>query len=138
MSTQPWYHDGLRFQCLGCGRCCTGQPGYVWVSRREIERLAAALQLEVAELERRFIRCVGRRKSLIELPNGDCIFYDGTSRRCTVYAARPAQCRTWPFWTSNMRTPRAWEVTCAACPGCGRGPTISSEQIAALMAVVRI
>jgi len=138
MSTQPWYHDGLKFQCLGCGRCCTGQPGYVWVTRREIEILAATLQLDVAELERRFVRCAGRRKSLLELPNGDCTFYDGTSRRCTVYAARPAQCRTWPFWVSNVRTPRAWEATCAACPGSGRGPTIPSDQIEARMAVVRV
>ena len=40
---EPWYSDGLKFDCTGCGDCCTGDPGYVWVSRAEIEALAAAL-----------------------------------------------------------------------------------------------
>ena len=21
---EPWYKDGLRFKCTGCGDCCTG------------------------------------------------------------------------------------------------------------------
>ena len=28
---EPWYRDGLRFECTRCGHCCTGAPGYVWV-----------------------------------------------------------------------------------------------------------
>ena len=27
-----WYRDGLRFECTRCGACCTGAPGYVWVT----------------------------------------------------------------------------------------------------------
>ena len=27
---EPWYRDGLRFQCTQCGNCCTGDPGVVW------------------------------------------------------------------------------------------------------------
>ncbi|MFM7740581.1 MAG: YkgJ family cysteine cluster protein, partial [Planctomycetota bacterium] len=30
-AAEPWYKDGLRFQCSQCGDCCTGGAGYVWV-----------------------------------------------------------------------------------------------------------
>ena len=32
MNPDTWYHLGLRFQCTGCGDCCTGAPGYVWIN----------------------------------------------------------------------------------------------------------
>src|SRR3990172_7081258 len=97
---EPWFQDGLRFQCTECGDCCTGAPGYVWVGRDEIAELAEHLGVSVADFERKYVRRVGSRKSLIEYANGDCVFFDGASRKCTVYQARPLQCRTWPFWQS--------------------------------------
>jgi len=138
MSDVPWYHEGLRFQCTGCGHCCTGEPGYVYAAKSEIEALAAVVGLGVPEFEEAFVRRVGRRKSLIEFPNGDCVFFDRLSRRCRVYEARPRQCRTWPFWGSNVRTPRAWEETCRACPGSGRGPLASPAEIASKAAAVKV
>ena len=66
MSDKPWYHKGLRFQCTGCGSCCIGTPGYVWVNKAEIAAMAAALRLEVDQFQRRYVRLVGIRKSLIE------------------------------------------------------------------------
>ena len=39
--SDPWYQQGLKFHCLGCGDCCTGEPGYVWVTKAEIAALAA-------------------------------------------------------------------------------------------------
>ncbi|MBL9122855.1 MAG: YkgJ family cysteine cluster protein, partial [Planctomycetaceae bacterium] len=109
MSEQPWYHNGLRFKCTGCGDCCSGAPGYVWVNREEIEALARRLALDVADFEAQYVRSVGIRKSLVEYNNGDCVFLDPQSRKCQVYHERPRQCRTWPFWDSNVRTPEAWK-----------------------------
>jgi len=129
MSNKPWYHEGLRFRCKVCGSCCTGAPGYVWVDRAEIATLAAAVGLTPEEFEASFVRRVLKRKSLIELPNGDCVFFDNLTRRCKVYEHRPRQCRSWPFWKSNLRTPEAWEQTCLVCAGSGRGPLVSLEQI---------
>ena len=40
-----WYEQGLRFTCTTCGNCCTGGPGYVWVTDEEVDRLAAHLGL---------------------------------------------------------------------------------------------
>ena len=138
MSSRPWFHEGLRFRCLGCGDCCTGAPGYVWLRAAEIAALAAALGMEVPEFEAAFVRTVGQRKSLVELPDGDCVLFDKPTHRCKVYDARPAQCRTWPFWESNVRSPEAWEETRQACPGTRRGPLVAREQIERQAAIVRL
>ena len=135
---EPWYKDGLRFQCTQCGDCCTGAPGYVWVIKQEIEQLAAHLGLSVTEFEAKYVRSVGVRKSLIEYENGDCVFFDGQTRKCTVYDARPRQCRTWPFWDSNVRTAETWQQTCEACPGSGKGQLYSLETIRKSLAVVKV
>ena len=129
MSEAPWYGDGLRFQCTGCGQCCSGEPGYVWVTGGEIAALADSLAITVADFEASFVRAVGRRKSLIELPGGDCVFLNPQTRRCTLYRVRPAQCRTWPFWESNIRSARAWDAICRACPGSGRGRLVARDEV---------
>jgi len=136
--SQPWYKDGLQFKCTGCGDCCTGAPGYVWVNKDDIAALAAEVGLEVTEFEARYVRQVGVRKSLIEHENYDCVFFDGKTRKCGVYAARPRQCRTWPFWDSNIRTPGAWEATCQVCPGSGTGPLYQLAAIEKQAAVIRL
>ena len=41
--SEPWFREGLKFACTGCGDCCTGEPGYVWVNKAEIEAMAAAV-----------------------------------------------------------------------------------------------
>ena len=53
---QPWYREGLLFRCTGCGSCCTGAPGYVWVEQAEIEALASSLKLAVEEFQSRYVR----------------------------------------------------------------------------------
>jgi Fe-S-cluster containining protein len=138
-TNQPWYHDGLRFTCTGCGDCCTGAPGYVWVNGDEIAALASELDLEVDEFEKRYVRQIGVRKSLKELKKTyDCIFLDAATRKCQVYAARPRQCRTWPFWESNIRTPESWAQTCEVCPGSGTGKLYQLATIEEQAAVVRL
>jgi uncharacterized protein len=138
MDEKPWYASGLRFECTGCGDCCTGAPGFVWVNREEIEDLARHLGMTVADFEAEYVRKVGIRKSLIEYENGDCVFFDGSSRKCTVYGARPRQCRTWPFWGSNVATPEAWKQTCQACPGSGKGKLHSADQILHQISIVKL
>ena len=118
MSSKPWYREGLSFSCTRCGDCCTGAPGYVWVEREEIEELAKFLGLSPGKFGERYLRKVGRRYSLLEKPGGDCIFFD---KGCTVYPARPVQCRTFPFWRSHLKSQRAWDEIAGECPGIGQG-----------------
>jgi Fe-S-cluster containining protein len=138
MTAEPWFKDGLRFECTGCGDCCTGAPGYVWVNGQEIAALATRVGETVEEFERKYVRRVGIRRTLIEYSNGDCVFFDGQTRKCTVYEDRPRQCKTWPFWDSNVRTEQAWRETCEACPGSGRGQLYPIEKILESVAVIKI
>lgn len=120
----PWYADGLSFSCTQCGRCCGGAPGYVWVDDPEIHAIAGALEMHPLEFMNRHTRRVGVRRSLREFSNGDCHFLirdDDGKTRCSVHAARPLQCRTWPFWASNLSSRRAWEGTARDCPGMNHG-----------------
>jgi Fe-S-cluster containining protein len=135
--TEPWYHEGLKFRCTRCGLCCTGAPGYVWVNEEEVTALAAHLGQDRAEVEALYTRRVGQRRSLRERTDGDCIFYD-RAEGCLVYPVRPRQCRTWPFWESNVATPADWRETCEVCPGAGQGELISAEGISARLKVIRL
>ena len=135
----PWYEDGLRFTCTQCGNCCTGAPGYVWVNQAEIEALAASVgEQDLALFEKEYVRRVGVRKSLVELSNGDCVFFDPESRGCTVYQARPRQCRTWPFWSSNLKSEQAWRETCGVCPGSGHGKLYDLDSIEEMRKVMHL
>jgi Fe-S-cluster containining protein len=134
-SPSPWYRDGLEFGCTRCGHCCTGAPGYVWVSRDEIRQIAEFRGEDVREFSSKFVRRVHNRYSLIEKPNGDCIFWDKQAG-CTVYSARPVQCRTWPFWPENVESREAWDQVCRVCPGSGMGRIYSVEEIVTELAKV--
>lgn len=125
----PWYKDGLRFKCTGCGACCTGEPGYVWISAEEMIRLADFLGISLEKLHHDYAYQEQGRWSLRELPGGDCIFFDRDTNGCRIYDFRPTQCRTWPFWSSNLRRESDWEVTCEECPGAGNGPVVSLKKI---------
>ena len=124
LEDKPWYTSGLSFECTQCGDCCSGPgEGYVWVTPQEIISLAASIGMSdrLEEFEHKFTRQVGTQTSLVEYSDGDCIFLDPKSRHCTVYQARPVQCRTWPFWKSNVKTPKAWSQAAKSCPGCNQG-----------------
>lgn len=135
---RPWYHEGLRFQCSQCGDCCTGAPGFVWLNKAEIEALSKRLDLDEETFEEHYVKQVGIRKSLKEFANGDCVLFDNEKRCCTVYEDRPRQCRTWPFWESNLRSPESWRETCEACPGSGTGKLYQLEQIEEQRKVMKI
>jgi Fe-S-cluster containining protein len=135
--SEPWYRDGLRFECTRCGDCCTGTPGFVWVNDEEVAAIAAFRGETVQEVLGLYTRPEGDGRSLREKANGDCVFFD-RAKGCTIYPVRPRQCRTWPFWESNVRTPAAWKRTCAVCPGSGKGELISAEEITRRLKVVRL
>ncbi len=128
-SGRPWYEVGLHFGCTGCGNCCTGAPGHVWVDEQDIQNIAACLDKPVGEIRLMHTRPARGRVSLTEFANGDCTFFDPATRRCRIYPVRPIQCRTWPFWRSNLSTPESWQQMSRGCPGAGQGDFVSLEEI---------
>jgi len=135
--TAPWYKHGLRFTCTQCGHCCTGEPGFVWVNDDDLAAIAEYLDEPLAEVRAMYTKLAARGLSLREKSSGDCVFYDRQAG-CTIYEVRPPQCRTWPFWESNVASPESWERTCAVCPGSGQGELIPEEEITRRLKVIRL
>ena len=88
--------------CATCqGRCCTGESGYIYVTRDEIKAIAEVLNIDINELRVKYLFKKGYKYSIKELNFNDsfeCIFYDRESNGCRIYNARPSQCKTFPFW----------------------------------------
>ena len=126
---EPWYRDGLHFTFTQCGNCCTGAPGVVWVDETDIEAIAELTGKSKGEILLMHTRLYAGRRSLTEYANGDCTFFDPEKRGCTIYEARPIQCRTWPFWNSNLESKASWDSLSPGCPGAGKGAFVSFEEI---------
>ena len=137
-TSQPWYHEGLRFECSQCGNCCSGAPGAVWVTEDEIRKIAKYRGISLGEMRINHTHRIGGDVSLREFANGDCTFLDSATRRCSIYPVRPAQCRTWPFWNSNLESPEAWRQSQVDCPGMGRGELVQLDFIQQTAAVVDV
>ena len=100
--------------------------------------MAAALGLALPDFLRLHARTIDGRWSLTEVagPRGmDCVLLDRESQpgkaMCRVYQARPAQCRTWPFWQRNLVSRDAWRRAAEStpCPGMNAGTFFPAESI---------
>lgn len=129
---KPFYENGIRFECQGSGRCCLtrGQYGFVYLTLADRRRLARYFGMATSAFTRKYCRRTGGWWHLRN-PERDCEFLrDG---KCGAYEARPAQCRTWPFWPENMN-PRAWNRDVVGfCAGVGKGRLYSADEIRTLM-----
>lgn len=116
--------DGFDFgfipsKCENCGsKCCRGEEGYIFVSIDEIKQISEFLKLDFNEFCLKFVKKVGYKYSLIEVPDPQgsgfaCVFLecgenlensknnnDKSSKvGCKIYPVRPAQCASFPFWS---------------------------------------
>jgi Fe-S-cluster containining protein len=126
----PWYKEGLRFKCTECGQCCTGSPGYVWVSEQEMLSIANLLNITIDLFKRKYVRQRNNRYALVEKKsqNNDCIFLK--DKKCTVYQARPSQCRTFPWWKENLTSKESWDLAAKSCEGINdEAPVVQLSQI---------
>lgn len=130
----PWFSEGVKFTCQsGCVRCCGGAPGDVFVTDDEIKALAKHVKIPVQDFHDSFVRHYSSGKmSLIEQRNGDCILLDG-GKGCSVYEARPKQCRDFPFWPDIMKSPFSWLKEAQRCPGINVGDVHAAPKIIELL-----
>ena len=128
--SERFYTRGLQFECIRCGNCCTGAPGFVYLSEEDIASIAEFLQKDKKTFVQKYTRLVTifgeRRLSLTEKPNFECVFWN---RLCTIYEARPYQCRSFPFWKRHLVSSQEWERVGNRCPGINRGRHFTASEI---------
>jgi len=99
--------DGYNFAfdsnaCNECqGRCCTGESGYIYVTKTEALAISDVLGIDIKQLVSEYLFKKGYKYSIKENKVGEsyeCIFYDSELNACKIYNARPTQCKTFPFW----------------------------------------
>lgn len=120
-SSRQWFEDDvLHFRCTGCGECCK-QPGFVYVTREEGDRIAKYLHGDEANA----FTLTG--EFWTEQPDGDFVIEVLGGRgcpflvddTCSIHAVKPAQCRTYPFWPENLTSAKRWRAEMKYCEGIG-------------------
>lgn len=130
MKKNSFYKDGLKFECQGSGKCCTshGEYGFVFLTLQDRQRMAKHLDLPTRQFTKDYCQKTKGYFHLREdLGNPDCLFLK--KKRCSIYQARPTQCRTWPFWPEVLNA-KTWSKDVASfCPGVGKGKLHSETEI---------
>ena len=113
--------DGFGFSfnpqaCSSCeARCCRGKSGYIWVDFDEVRAIAEFIKVDIEEFKKDYLRKVGYKYTLKELKineSYDCVFYDKKINGCQIYAVRPKQCRTFPFWEEFKKDVKELKKEC--------------------------
>ncbi len=124
-----------KFSCQNCHFCCSGSPGYVFLSKDEIIELSNYTGLDFDSFIEIYCRKIDYGMyymvSLKERDNYDCVFL--TKDGCSVYSARPLQCRTYPFWKGIADSVEAWNEEAKSCPGIGKGKKYSAKEADEIM-----
>lgn len=129
----PWFDAGLRFECTACGDCCR-REGDVYFTRAEADEAAryswgpdATVEAMLGEV---WVEDFDGRYRVAVPFGGACPFLT-PERRCAIHPVKPAQCRTYPFWSDVVRSERTWLAEQPFCEGIGRGEIVTAERIVA-------
>jgi len=100
---KDYHYKFDELKCSACeGNCCIGESGYIWITKQECEKLASYLNISLEELGIKYLLKVGYKYSIkekqISQASYACEFFDLEKKQCSIYEARPSQCRTFPFW----------------------------------------
>lgn len=128
-------HARLRFECTGCGACCTGKRDHVVeTSVREREAIRTHLGLSRTWFRRRYLTRLDPDTLGIRLnPDGRCPFL-GHDNRCRIYPVRPRQCRTYPWWPELVEHAKDWREEARRCEGMNRGNVVPLARIEHMLA----
>jgi len=98
-----------KYLCERCTNCCRW-PGDVKVSDAEISAIASFLKMKQDLFIEKYTRLRSDRRglSLIDQPDGACIFLDGQD--CQIQPVKPDQCRGFP----NAWNFPGWRDICQA------------------------
>jgi Fe-S-cluster containining protein len=88
------------YNCSNCPGYCCSYP-VIPLTKRDVERLARHHGLSYKDAKAKFTKEAHGHKYTMrrkrdEIYGRICRFFDTTERRCTIYHARPATCRSYP------------------------------------------
>lgn len=131
MGKEKFYKDGLNFSCQRCSFCCGHSPGFVYLSKRDLDSLRNFFNMSVTEFVQKYCRWAdyyyGKQVlALLEKENYDCILWE---QGCSAYEARPVQCSTYPFWSWMIENKAMWTECAADCPGMNKGRLWTFDEI---------
>lgn len=104
-----------RFKCQNSGNCCR-IPGLVYVNQKEIQTLAAKMEMDAATFRAHYVRRVNGWEVIASEGHRPLCFLDGCNK-CSVYSARPLQCRTYPDWPEIWHSEESLAREVQMCPG---------------------
>ena len=133
------YEKGIQFKCQGSANCCVsrGSYGFVFLSKKDLLRLAKYFKTSSKKFIIKYCQTSDGYTHLKEIrKNGECIFLK--NKKCTIYKARPTQCRTWPFWPENMNNKTWNDEVINFCPGIGKGKIINKNKINKLLIIDKL
>ena len=98
--------------CTQCGNCCRGLE--ISLDEEDLARLATNLDMTVGQVEARYTK-TGKFCDCTFTEN-PCAFL--RENRCSVYAARPRDCREYPHLDKSDLRARMWQLLTNAgdCP----------------------
>jgi uncharacterized protein len=90
------------FQCQRCGACCR-QPGFVYLASGEAERLAGRFGMDVYDFTDAHCLLLERQYLVLKKQADETCLFLG-EEGCSIYDARPAQCREFPLSWKTTRS----------------------------------
>jgi len=125
---KKWWSKGIQFQCQGSGKCCVsrGEYGAVYLTPKDRRKLGNFFKITTREFTKKYCEKELGYWKLKDFTK-KCTFLK--DKKCSVYEARPTQCKTWPFWPENL-SPKAWSKEVKSyCPGISKGKIWTKEEI---------
>ena len=99
-STSGNGHKALKYDCDNCIAYCCSIYERIQVTPRDIRRLAAHFRVLPEVATERFTKVYRKerilRRKADRLFGESCTFLDQSTRKCTIYNARPLACREFP------------------------------------------
>ena len=126
---ERFYARGLHFECTGCGACCKLGGGFVYPTLEDVGFAAKHLDLSVTKFTATYMD-LHKGEYVFKNDGDNCIFYG--EKGCTIYEARPTQCRTFPFWKTNLKSHYRWKLIEEECEGIGQGRLFDFVEIEAI------
>jgi uncharacterized protein len=111
------YKDSIlaSFKCQKSGNCCTCS-GTVYVTQTDKQSMASELKILISEFNQNYIQRHNGWEAVSTPRFRPRCFLDKTNK-CSVYAARPKSCKTYPRWDFIWESDYTLLEEASQCPG---------------------